>query len=71
MNNAIFKVPEARNETILSYEPGSKARETLKLELDRQSKLTVDIPLVIGGKEIFTALTEKLEIGRASCRERV
>ena len=60
MNNAIFKVPEARNETILNYEPGSKARETLKLELDRQSKLTVDIPLVIGGKEIFTALTEKL-----------
>ncbi|NLV98758.1 MAG: L-glutamate gamma-semialdehyde dehydrogenase [Clostridiaceae bacterium] len=60
MNNAIFKVPEARNEKILSYEPGSKARETLKLELDRQSKMTIDIPLVIGGKEIFTADTDTI-----------
>ncbi len=60
MNNAIFKVPEARNEIILNYEPGSKSRETLKLELDRQSKMTVDIPLVIGGKEIFTADTDTI-----------
>lgn len=60
MNNAIFKVPEARNEIILNYEPGSKSRETLKLELDRQSKMTVDIPLVVGGKEIFTADTDTI-----------
>lgn len=60
MNNAIFKVPEARNEIILNYEPGSKSRETLKLELDRQSKMTVDIPLVVGRKEIFTADTDTI-----------
>ncbi|NLC40921.1 MAG: aldehyde dehydrogenase family protein, partial [Clostridiaceae bacterium] len=58
MNNAIFKVPEARNEAILNYEPGSKSRETLKLELDRQSKVAVDIPSVVGGKEIFTDDTD-------------
>lgn len=60
MNNAIFKVPEARNEIILNYEPRSRSRETLKLELDRQSKMTVDIPLVVGRKEIFTADTDTI-----------
>ncbi|MDD2427475.1 MAG: L-glutamate gamma-semialdehyde dehydrogenase [Eubacteriales bacterium] len=58
MNNAIFKVPEARNEPILAYEPGSKARESLKLELERQSKETVDIPVIIGREEIFTSDTD-------------
>ena len=60
MNNAIFKLPEARNEIIPNYEPRSRSRETLKLELDRQSKMTVDIPLVVGRKEIFTADTDTI-----------
>ena len=60
MNNAIFKVPEARNEAILGYEPGSKARESLKLELERQSKMTVEIPVIINGEEIFTGDSESV-----------
>ncbi len=60
MNNAIFKVPEARNEAILAYAPGSKARENLKLELERQSKMTVEIPVVINGEEIFTGDSESV-----------
>lgn len=58
MNNAIFKVPEARNEAILNYEPGSSSRKSLKLELERQSKMIVDIPLVIDGENFFTDNTD-------------
>ncbi|MDD4541681.1 MAG: L-glutamate gamma-semialdehyde dehydrogenase, partial [Eubacteriales bacterium] len=38
--------------------PGSKARESLKLELERQSKENVDIPVIIGREEIFTSDTD-------------
>ena len=54
MSNGIFSVPKDYNEPIHSYLPGSAERDSLKAELDRQSAEIVDIPLVIGGREIFT-----------------
>ncbi|MDR1897221.1 MAG: L-glutamate gamma-semialdehyde dehydrogenase [Prevotellaceae bacterium] len=54
MNNSIFKFKQPANEPVLSYAPGSKEREALKAELKRQSEITIDIPLIIGGKEVRT-----------------
>jgi len=39
------------NEPVLSYAPGSPERVALKAELEAQSGLVVDIPLIIGGQE--------------------
>ncbi|MDO4568223.1 MAG: L-glutamate gamma-semialdehyde dehydrogenase [Clostridia bacterium] len=54
MNNAFFTVPKPYNEPILSYMPGSPERQALKDELARQSAEVVTIPLIIGGKEVYT-----------------
>ena len=54
MNNAIFSFKEPINEPICDYLQGSKVRKHLEEELDRQSKDEIEIPLIIGGKEIRT-----------------
>lgn len=54
MNNAVYHFKEPINEPILGYLPGSEERKQLELELKRQSKLELTIPLIIGGKEILT-----------------
>ena len=54
MTNAIFSVPKAYNEPIHSYLPGTAERASLKAELARQSAETVTIPLIIGGREVYT-----------------
>ena len=59
MSNAIFSLPESHNEPILPYAPGSRERALLKAELDRQYALELDIPLIIGGKEVRTGKTQK------------
>ncbi|WP_306590348.1 L-glutamate gamma-semialdehyde dehydrogenase [Geothrix sp. 21YS21S-4] len=58
MSNAIFSLPTPHNEPILSYAPGSKERALLKAELERQSAVELDIPLIIGGKEVRTGRTK-------------
>lgn len=60
MNNAIYSFKEPANEPILGYLPGSKERMLLEKELERQSNMVVDIPLIIGGKEIRTGKTGKV-----------
>jgi 1-pyrroline-5-carboxylate dehydrogenase len=60
MTNAIFNLPEAHNEPGLSYAPGSKERALLKAELDRQSHEVLDIPIIIGGKEVRTGKLQKI-----------
>ncbi|MDP6418245.1 MAG: L-glutamate gamma-semialdehyde dehydrogenase [Candidatus Krumholzibacteria bacterium] len=57
MAHGIFKLPEAVNETILAYAPGSPERAELKDKLAELASNTLDIPLVIGGKEIRTGKT--------------
>ena len=57
MSNAIFSLPDAHNEPGLTYAPGSKERALLKAELERQYNLVLDIPIIIGGKEIRTGNT--------------
>ncbi len=60
MNNAIFSFKRPQNETILQYGQNSKERKLLKQELNRQSNLQIEIPLIIGGKEIKTGKTGKV-----------
>lgn len=54
MSNGIFSTPVPKNEPVYSYAPGSPERQRLKAELARLSSEEVDIPLIIGGKEIRT-----------------
>ena len=54
MNNAIFNFPLPANEPVKTYLPGSPERIALDAELTRQSSEVIDIPLIIGGKEIRT-----------------
>jgi 1-pyrroline-5-carboxylate dehydrogenase len=54
MQNAIVNVPFPENEPIMTYEPGSPEKEVLKLTLKRMAGQQVEIPLIIGGKEIRT-----------------
>jgi len=55
--SGVFSVPQPINEPVLSYAPGSPERAALKAELARQSALQVDIPVVVGGKEIRSGKT--------------
>lgn len=57
MNNSVFQFKMPANEPVLSYAPGSKEREALKAELKRQSETQIEIPLIIGGKEVRTGNT--------------
>lgn len=45
----------ATNEPVLGYAPGAAERVALQAELARQSTQRVEIPLVLGGKPVFTA----------------
>ena len=54
MNNSIFRFARPLNEPVLSYAPGSDERTAIENELKRQSETVIDIPLIIGGKEIRT-----------------
>ena len=55
--NGIASIPTPINESVLSYAPGTSERAALKFELQRQSQMVVDIPLIIGGEEIRTGDT--------------
>ncbi|MEG1635107.1 MAG: L-glutamate gamma-semialdehyde dehydrogenase, partial [Rikenellaceae bacterium] len=57
MNNGIFKFAKPLNEPIGSYSASSPERKALKEELERMSSEKIEIPLIIGGKEIRTANT--------------
>jgi len=60
MNNAIYNFREPKNEAVLSYKPGSAERRLLEEELKAQKSQVIDIPLIIGGKEIRTGKTGKV-----------
>ena len=49
---------KAINEPIIDFEPGSKHRELLIKEIERQSSRQKDIPIIIHGKEIRTGNTK-------------
>jgi 1-pyrroline-5-carboxylate dehydrogenase len=52
------RVPKPENDPNLTYAPGTPARAELKARLAKMASETVDIPIVIGGKEIRTGDTD-------------
>src|SRR5687767_6204148 len=52
-------VPRPENDPNLSYAPGTPARAELKARLAKMADETVDIPIIIGGKEIRTGTTDR------------
>lgn len=55
--NGIHLFEKPQNEAILSYKPGSAERNELKRKLAELKNQSVEIPLIIGGKEIRTGNT--------------
>ena len=54
MSNGFYKVPEPKNEPVLSYAPGSPEREAVKAALKEMKNSQADIPMYIGSEEIRT-----------------
>ncbi|CAN5690345.1 L-glutamate gamma-semialdehyde dehydrogenase [soil metagenome] len=55
--SSIPTVPQPFNEPVLSYAPGSPERKELKSRLDEMAGEEIEIPLIIGGREIRTGNT--------------
>src|SRR2546428_4175991 len=55
--NASVKIPPPTNEPVLSHAPGTPERAELKRALKDLSARPIEIPLVIGGKEVRTGKT--------------
>ncbi|MCD6118461.1 L-glutamate gamma-semialdehyde dehydrogenase [bacterium] len=54
MTFGAFKVPKPVNEPIKGYAPGSPERTSLKAKLDELSSADIEVPLIIGGREVRT-----------------
>ena len=53
----LFRPPAPQNEPVRDYAPGSPEREELRVRLEQMRSDEIDIPLVIGGKEIRSGET--------------
>jgi 1-pyrroline-5-carboxylate dehydrogenase len=56
----VRRVPAPVNEPVRSYAPGSPERKELKARLDSMAKEKVEIPVVVGGREIRTGNLGKI-----------
>ncbi len=54
MNNSLFYLKEPNNEPVYGYTPQSEEKKLLLSELEKQEKEQIEIPLIIGGREIKT-----------------
>ena len=52
-----FTVPVPKNEPVYTYAPGSKERAELKQSLNELYNQQIEIPAIIGGKEVFSGST--------------
>src|SRR5690606_6719466 len=52
MPEGVFNVPVPKNDPVLSYAPGSPERGLLEQAIQSARSATMDIPMVIGGKEV-------------------
>ena len=56
-SHGVFTPPKPGNEPVYDYGAGSRERAALQEELRRQSSEVVNIPLIIGGREVRTSDT--------------
>ena len=62
MIDSNLRVPAPANEPVLAYAPGSPERAQLKEALQRMSGERIEIPLVIGGKQVRTGRTQEVHM---------
>ncbi len=60
MANAFYTLDRPSNDPMRGYLPGSPEKAELKAELKKQAEQVVKIPLIIGGKEVWTDRTFKV-----------
>ena len=60
MARGFFNVPEAINEPVKGYAPGSPEREELLATYKKMYNETVDVPMYINGKEVRTGNTKNI-----------
>ncbi|MBK7970421.1 MAG: L-glutamate gamma-semialdehyde dehydrogenase [Bacteroidetes bacterium] len=60
MSNGNFKVPQAVNEPVLNYGPGSAERKALQAALAEARSKEKDVPMYIDGKEVRTDKKKRL-----------
>lgn len=54
MSNGLFRVPEPKNEPVLTYAPGTPERTSLQAALADARSREVDLPMYIGDAEVRT-----------------
>jgi len=54
MPKGIFNVPVAQNEPVKTYAPGTSERAALKAKLAELRSMEMELPMIIGGKEVTT-----------------
>ncbi len=59
MPNGVVRVPEPVNEQVRSYAPGTPEKESLKRTLDEMLAEEIEIPVIIGGREVRTGRTTR------------
>lgn len=52
MPKGFFSIPHPKNETVLSYGPGTKERTALKKAIEEARSKVLDIPMYIGAEEV-------------------
>ncbi|WP_224249047.1 L-glutamate gamma-semialdehyde dehydrogenase [Hyalangium gracile] len=62
MINAIARVPPPQNEPVLPYTAGSPERAALQAALQRMASERIDIPVIIGGKQLRTGKTDEVRM---------
>jgi 1-pyrroline-5-carboxylate dehydrogenase len=60
LNNAVINIPTPTNEPVLSYAPGTPERAKLKDALEELKSKQIEVPLIIGGKEVRTGNLAKI-----------
>jgi 1-pyrroline-5-carboxylate dehydrogenase len=58
-STAVFRPPAPTNEPVRGYAPGSPERESLRVRLERMKAERIEVPLVIGGKDVKTGKTRE------------
>ncbi|MCK5826052.1 MAG: aldehyde dehydrogenase family protein, partial [Desulfuromusa sp.] len=60
LNNASINIPFPQNEPVLSYAPGTPERQKIKDALEELKSQQIEVPLIIGGKEVRTGNLAKI-----------
>jgi 1-pyrroline-5-carboxylate dehydrogenase len=67
--SGISNIPHPRNEPVLSYGPGTAERAALKAALGAVGSQAIEIPVVVGGREVRTGDTH--DVVSPHCHRRV